>query len=135
VFKIIKKRDGRRVKFTPDKIVTAIAKAGAATGEFDERTAFKLADRVLDRAEKELQGVPTVEQIQDVVEGVLMNSKYHDTARAYILYRDERNKAREGASQLIQTYRTIAYTMAEEDSSDVKRSNANVDSNTAMGKM
>jgi len=134
MYQYIKKRDGRKVQFDTNKIVVAISKAGKATGEFDERVALKLADRVLERAEKVLGDVPTVEQIQDIVEETLMASKYHDTARAYILYRDERSKAREGASQLIQTYRTIAHSMAEEDS-DVKRSNANVDSNTAMGKM
>ncbi|GHU07365.1 anaerobic ribonucleoside triphosphate reductase [Alphaproteobacteria bacterium] len=136
MYKTIKKRDGRKVKFTPEKIVSAITKAGEATGEFDERMAWKLSDRVLDKIDKDLgeKSVPTVEQVQDVVEDVLMNSKYHDTARAYILYRDERNKAREGQSQLIQTYRTIAHSMADEDS-DVKRGNANVDGNTAMGKM
>ncbi|MDR1300271.1 MAG: anaerobic ribonucleoside triphosphate reductase [Candidatus Nomurabacteria bacterium] len=135
MYKFIKKRDGRKAKFTPEKIVTAISKAGQATGEFDQRTALKLADRVLDKAEKELgKAVPTVEQVQDIVEDVLMNSKFHETAKAYILYRNERTRAREGNSRLIQTYRTIAHAMAE-DNSDVKRSNANVDSNTAMGKM
>jgi ribonucleoside-triphosphate reductase len=132
--KTIKKRDGRKVKFAPEKIVSAIAKAGQATGEFDERKAFSLADRVLDKIEKDLKEVPTVEQIQDAVEEVLMNSSYKDTARAYILYRNERTKERESKSHLMNTYRTIAHAMADEDS-DVKRSNANVDGNTAMGKM
>jgi ribonucleoside-triphosphate reductase len=134
MYKTIKKRDGRKVKFAPEKIVAAISKAGEATGEFDERTAFTLADRVLDKIEKDLKDTPTVEQIQDIVEEVLMNSHYKDTARAYILYRNERTKERESKSQLMNTYRTIAHAMAEDDS-DVKRSNANVDGNTAMGKM
>jgi ribonucleoside-triphosphate reductase len=136
MYKTIKKRDGRKVKFTPEKIVIAITKAGQATGEFDERMAWKLSDKVLDKMESVLgkTATPTVEQVQDIVEDVLMGSKFHETAKAYILYRNERNLAREGKSQLVQTYRTIAHAMAEDDS-DVKRSNANVDSNTAMGKM
>lgn len=134
MYKTIKKRDGRKVKFAPEKITNAMAKAGEATGEFDERTAFKLADKVLDRIEKELKEMPTVEQIQDIVEEVLMKSKFHDTAKSYILYRNERTKERDSKSKLMSTYRTIAHAMAEEDS-DIKRSNANVDSNTAMGKM
>ena len=134
MYKTIRKRDGRKVKFSSEKIVSAITKAGEATGEFDGRKAFQLADRVLDKIEKDLKEIPTVEDIQDIVENVLMNSSYKDTARAYIVYRNERTKERESRSQLMNTYRTIAHAMADEDS-DVKRSNANVDSNTAMGKM
>ena len=69
MFKSIKKRDGRIVDFNEANIASAIAKAGQSTGEYDLRLAETLSDRVLKQAEKELgKSIPTVEQIQDVVE-------------------------------------------------------------------
>lgn len=136
MYKFIRKRDGRKVKFTPEKIVAALTKAGEATGEYDAKTAMKLAERVLDRAEKELTSkIPSVEQIQDITEETLMASNYKQTARVYILYRQERSRIRDSKSRLMSTYKTIAHAMAKDDKDDIKRSNANVDSDTAMGKM
>jgi ribonucleoside-triphosphate reductase (formate) len=96
VFVSIKKRNGTIVPFNPDKITTAIARAGSATGEFEEGTAGKLTLRVLNLAHQALPGeVPTVEQVQDIVEEVLASSPYKATAKAYIIYRDQHARIRE----------------------------------------
>lgn len=92
----IKKRDGRLVKFNAEKITNAIAKAGAATGEFDVMSAKKLTIKVLNLAEKLFDNkVMTVEEIQDIVEEVLLASPYRRTARAYIIYREQHARLRE----------------------------------------
>ncbi len=135
MFKRIIKRDGKIVKFDPEKIVDAIAKAGLATEEFKADRARALAEKVVERAgEKITARTPNVEQIQDIVEEVLMESSFKKTARAYIRYRQERSRIRTAKSDLMMIYRTISHADASEDS-DVKRSNANVDGNSAMGKM
>jgi len=135
MYRSIKKRDGRVVRFNPEKIVEAISKAANVTEEFSEKEATKLAEKVLERAQKEIpEKIPTVEQLQDIVEEVLLESKYKKTAKSYITYRQERNRIRIAKTGLMQVYKTIALAQAEEDS-DVKRGNANVDGNTAMGKM
>ena len=135
MFKKIKKRDGKIVNFNPDKITDAIAKAGLVTEEFKADRAKALADKVLKRAEETIKTrTPSVEQIQDIVEEVLMESSFKKTAREYIRYRQERSRVREAKSDLMNIYRTISHADASEDS-DVKRSNANVDGNSAMGKM
>ena len=135
MFKKIKKRDGKIVNFNPDKITDAIAKAGLKTEEFKYDRAKAIADKVLKRAEETIKTrTPSVEQIQDIVEEVLMESSFKKTAREYIQYRQERSRIREAKSDLMNIYRTISHADASEDS-DVKRSNANVDGNSAMGKM
>jgi len=96
LFKKIKKRDGRIVKFDSEKITNAIAKAGSATGEFDRKIAERLTLRVLDLAQQSISDkIPTVEDIQDVVEEVLLSSPYRKTARAYIIYREQHARIRE----------------------------------------
>ncbi len=95
-FTQIRKRDGRFVPFDPSRITEAILKAGRATGEFMEDTAGILTDRVLELAAGAMaDGVPNVEWMQDLVEQVLLASPYHKTAKAYILYRDQRARIRE----------------------------------------
>lgn len=135
MFKKIIKRDGKVVDFDPDKITEAIAKAGLATEDFKHDRAKQLSDKVVKRATETIKArTPSVEQIQDIVEEVLMESAFKRTAKEYITYRQERNKTREAKSNLMEIYRTIAIADASEDS-DVKRGNANVDGNSAMGKM
>lgn len=135
MFKKIKKRDGKIVNFNAEKISDAIAKAGLATEEFKAEKAKKLAEKVLKRAEETIKTrTPSVEQIQDIVEEILMESSYKKTAREYIRFRQERSRIREAKSDLMNIYKTISHADASEDS-DVKRSNANVDGNSAMGKM
>ena len=90
MYATIRKRSGKTAKFDIDKIILAIEKAGAETGEFERPVATRLAKRVIEQAEETIkQKVPTVEQIQDVAENVLLASKYKKTAKAYILYRDQ----------------------------------------------
>jgi ribonucleoside-triphosphate reductase (formate) len=95
MFENIKKRDGRVVVFDSQKITGAIAKAGNATGEFEERDARKLTLKVLTLAHELRLGVtPEVEEIQDIVERVLLDSPYYKTAKAYILYREQHARIR-----------------------------------------
>jgi ribonucleoside-triphosphate reductase len=95
VFVSIKKRNGLIVPFKPDKITTAIARAGGATGEFDETAAHRLELRVLSIAQQALPvEIPSVEQIQDIVEEVLLSSPRR-TARAYIIYREQHAQIRD----------------------------------------
>lgn len=82
--------------FEKDKISAAIAKAGRAAGEFAEKEAKILTKKVLSRAQKQITDeIPNVEQIQDIVEGVLLRSHYKKTAKAYILYRDQHKQLRD----------------------------------------
>ncbi len=100
MFEQIEKRDGRIVEFDSSKITAAIAKAGQATGEFEEREAKKLTLRVLTLAhELRLGPVPKVEEIQDIVERVLLDSPYYRTAKAYILYREQHAQIRRIATR------------------------------------
>jgi len=92
----IKKRDGRLVKFNAEKITNAIAKAGAATGDFDSTVSKMLTIKVLSLAEKVFDNrIITVEEIQDIVEEILLSSPYRKTAKAYIIYRDQHARLRE----------------------------------------
>ncbi len=100
MFKKIRKRDGTIVDFDAEKITNAIAKAGEATGEFDRRIAKRLTLKVLNLAQQVIKDdIPSVEEIQDIVEEVLLNSPYKKTAKAYIIYRDEHAKIRELVSK------------------------------------
>ncbi len=95
MFEKIKKRDNRIVDFDSSKITAAIAKAGVTTGEISDREARKLTLRVLTLAhEIRLGPTPEVEEIQDIVERVLLDSPFHRTAKAYILYREQHAQIR-----------------------------------------
>ncbi len=95
-FSHVQKRDGRLAAFDFAKIQTAITKAGQATGEFETETADQLALRVLNLAQMMLITTqPSVEQLQDLVEEVLLTSPFKKTAKAYILYRDQHARLRE----------------------------------------
>ncbi len=96
VFTQIKKRDGRIVPFDSSKITSAIASAGKATEEFEEKEAKKLTLRVLTLAHEMCNGdsIPEVEEIQDIVERVLLDSPYYKTAKAYIIYREQHAQIR-----------------------------------------
>lgn len=96
MFRKIKKRDGRVVKFEAGKITDAIAAAGKATGEFDRKGAEKLTLKVLNLAQQAVADkIPTVEEIQDIVEEILLSSPYRKTTKAYIIYRDQHARIRE----------------------------------------
>jgi anaerobic ribonucleoside-triphosphate reductase len=93
----IKKRDGKIVDFNPVKITEAIWKAAQAVGGKDYKRAAELTDKVINLLEKELKRseIPTVEQVQDVVEKVLIEDGHAKTAKAYILYRKQHQDMRE----------------------------------------
>ncbi len=100
-FTRVRKRDGRLVPFDSRRITDAIARAGAATGEFDGETAHRLALRVLTLGTLVFfKEIPSVEKIQDLVEEVLLDSPYRKTAKAYILYRDQHARMREISTQV-----------------------------------
>ena len=130
----IKKRDGRDVDFDIGKISGAISKAFDATyrpGSYELATT--LAMEVMSILELEGEEAPEVEHIQDIVEKVLMDNGFITAAKAYILYRNERSRRRQMNTRLMQTYEEI--TFADARDSDVKRENANINGDTAMGVM
>lgn len=95
MFAQIKKRDGRVAKFDSSKITNAIQKAGEATGEFNGREAKKMTMKVVTLAmDLRLGPIPEVEEIQDIVERVLLDSPFYKTAKAYIIYREQHNQLR-----------------------------------------
>ncbi|MCL2406682.1 MAG: anaerobic ribonucleoside triphosphate reductase [Defluviitaleaceae bacterium] len=130
----ILKRDGRRVPYADDKISQAIKKAFIAVSDFrDDDYCMRLAREVGLEVYFRYDDAPGVEQIQDVVEEVLIKHGHTRVAKAYILYRAERSKARERHTHLMKVYEEI--TFSESVDSDRKRENANVNGDTAMGTM
>ncbi len=95
MFEQIKKRDGRVAAFDSSKITNALIKAGEETKEFNGREAQKMTMRVLTLArDLQLGPIPEVEDIQDIVERVLLDSPFYKTAKAYIIYREQHNQIR-----------------------------------------
>ncbi|MBQ2764324.1 MAG: anaerobic ribonucleoside triphosphate reductase [Firmicutes bacterium] len=134
MIKSIIKRDKREVPFNEDKITQAIVKAFSASGSSNrEDTAKVLTKEVLSVLEESGKSTPEVEEIQDVVEDVLMRNGFVQTAKAYILYRAERNRKREMNTNLMRIFQDITFKSAKD--SDIKRENANIDGDTAMGTM
>ena len=128
------KRDGRRVAFDIDKIAVAVYKAAEAIGGKNHETAYEIAKKVCEYIENDL-GItePTVEQIQDAVEKVLIEDGHAQTAKAFILYRGERTKIREMNTRLMKVYEDLTFKDSSEN--DLKRENANINGDTAMGTM
>ena len=91
----VKKRDGSIVAFEEDKIANAIFKAAKSVGGKDMEEARRLASKATIHLEKEVEGIPTVEQVQDLVEKVLIEAGHAATAKAYIVYRQKRAELRE----------------------------------------
>ena len=130
----IKKRDGREVAFDKQKIVNAIYKAANALGGTDYEESVYVADMVVRYLEEHLgEAVPTVEQVQDVVEQMLIENGNARTAKEYILYRADRTRVREMNTRLMKIYEDLTFKDAKDN--DVKRENANIDGDTAMGTM
>ncbi len=135
ITKIIK-RDGREVPFNLEKIANAIFRAAQAVGGSDYDEAMSLAIEVSERIEEEFcqtDEYPSVEDIQDMVERVLVKHGHARTAKEFILYRAERNKIREMNTGLMKTYEDLTFKSALDN--DIKRENANVNGDTAMGTM
>ena len=132
--KKITKRDGRTVDFNVDKIADAIFKAAQVLGGKDKEMAMYLAKQTeLYLLEVCHNQVPAVEQIQDAVEKILIENGHARTAKDYILYRAERTRARDMNTKLMKIYEDLTFKEAKEN--EIKRENANIDGNTAMGTM
>ena len=129
----IRKRDGRTVTFNIEKIANAIFKAAQSVGGNDYDEALFLAGKVGDVLLEMDNETPSVEQIQDIVEKVLIEEGHAATAKAYILYRSNRTRAREMNTRLMKVYEDLTFKSAKD--SDIKRENANIDGDTAMGTM
>ena len=136
MIKSIRKRDGRVVPFEREKIEQAIENCFMASGtRKTQETARELTDLVIAEVERDesLPDVPGVEQIQDTVERVLIEKGFVRSAKSYILYRAERSRVREMNTRLMKTFEDITYKDAID--SDIKRENANINGDTAMGAM
>ena len=133
MIKCIEKRDGRKTEFDLKKIADAIFKAARAVGGNNYQEAERLSHQVKDIIEKENIETPTVEHIQDIVERVLIKNGHTRTAKEYILYRAERTKIRVMNTKLMKIYEDLTFKSAKDN--DVKRENANIDGDTAMGTM
>ena len=129
----VTKRDGRKVPFNVEKIINAIFKAAKAVGGTDYEEASKVAEEVCRMAETQFGDTPSVEQIQDLVEKVLIERGHAQTAKAYIVYRYERTRSREMKTNLMSVLNELTFHSAKD--SDIKRENANIDGDTAMGTM
>ena len=135
----IRKRDGREDHFIPERITRAIFLAATQVAkqegtEADYATAEYLTDRVVALLNKEYRDtVPSVEQVQDAVIKVLIETGHAKTSEKYILYRAERSNVRNMKTRLMKSINEI--TFADSYDSDLKRDNANIDGNTAMGTM
>lgn len=127
----IVKRDGSQVIFNSEKIMSAIRRAGDATGEFDEDESALLTNQVTKVLRHRFsKGVlPTIEQIQDVVEQVLISANYYTTARAYIVYRENRNKSRQDKKTLIDVASSVNEYLERAD----WRVNANANQGYSLG--
>ena len=128
------KRDGRVVLYDQNKIAAAILKALEASGDGNAADAARVANDVQRDIESlHTAELPSIETIQDAVERQLMNHGFNAAAKAYILYRANRTRAREANTALMKTIDEITHIDAR--ISDMKRDNANIDGNTAMGSM
>ena len=128
------KRDGRVVLYDQNKIAAAILKSLEVSGEGNAADAARVANDVQRELETRFPtDAPNIEAIQDTVEQQLMNHGFNAAAKAYILYRATRTRAREAGTSLMKTIDEI--TNIDARISDMKRDNANIDGNTAMGSM
>lgn len=132
----IRKRDGRIVPYDGDKIQQAVLRAfeasGSAKGMETARLIRQQVETELENNES-ISGTPSVEEVQDAVERVLIERGFVRTAKAYILYRAERSRVREMNTRLMKVFEDITYKDAVD--SDIKRENANINGDTAMGSM
>ncbi len=129
----IRKRTGEVVSYDSSKITDAIRKANFES--VDPTFGTTQLRSLTEQVEKEIftKQVPPVEFIQDTVERVLIKNNYASTAKAYILYRAEHTKIRQAQGSLMEIYRELTFKNAKD--ADIKRENANIDADTAMGTM
>jgi ribonucleoside-triphosphate reductase len=129
----IRKRNGAVVDFDAKKICNAIFRANRAVK--DENISDAQLDGLTEEVARQVSGggVPSVEQVQDAVEERLISHDFAKTAKAYILYRAEHAKIRQAEGDLMGIYRQLTFRDAKDI--DLKRENANIDADTAMGTM
>jgi ribonucleoside-triphosphate reductase len=129
----IKKRTGDVVAFNAQKITDAIRKANLESTDetFSKHRLEVITKNIIDKVPEKT--VPTVEHVQDLVEKILIKSNYASTAKAYILYRAEHAKIRQAQGDLMDIYNELTFKNAKD--ADIKRENANIDADTAMGTM
>ena len=134
MFNSIIKRDGRKVPYDISKISYAIQKSMEASGRKSNQDCDKLAKIAEEKLREKFNGEdPNIEDIQDMVETVLMENGYAFVAKKFIVYRTERTKSREMNTRLMRIYDELTNT--DSNNSDIKRDNANIDGDTAMGTM
>ncbi len=134
MIEMIVKRDGRQVAFDSSKITDAIYKAAQVLGGNDRETAEDLTCKVIDYLTEQLHETrPTVEQVQDAVEKILIENGHARTAKEFILYRAERTRVRDMNTKLMRIYEDLTFKPAADN--DIKRENANIDGDTPMGTM
>ncbi len=127
MFNLIRKRDGRTTKFDPRKITDAVLNAAQAVGGHDHTMALEITTQVLQLLRQQFNDkIFSVEDVQDAVEKILIEGGHAKTAKAYILYRAERTRIRDGKTKLMDT---VADILVETD-----RENANI-SNSPSAKM
>lgn len=133
--KKIVKRTGDVVAFNETKITDAIRKANldSADTAMTESAMSDLTAKVIDVLLADGVTLPTVEQIQDTVEKILIAANFANTAKSYIIYRAEHAKIRKSEGDLMQIYNELTFKKSED--ADIKRENANIDADTAMGTM
>lgn len=134
MIKSIIKRDGRQVDFDPSKITDAVYKAAKSCGGSDRKTANIITNKVISLYEAfNPNSIPTVEEIQDLVEKVLIEEGHAQTAKSYILYRNDRSRMRDAKSDLTKVINEITFSKSID--SDIKRENGNINADTSMGTM
>ena len=125
----IKKRDARVEDFSSSKLIKAISKCFAEVHNTNQALVYEIANSV----QSKISDNTAVETIQDLVEQELVKRGMYDEAKAYIIYRHDRAKARDANTQLTKIFDDI--NKIESSELDLKRENANIDANTSMGTM
>ena len=126
----VAKRDGSLQAFNAAKIQSALARAGAATGEFDDATAARLAGRVVAAlALRSCAQPPQIDDIQDCAEQALIVAGFIRTARAYIAYRDQHQRLREDRHTLLDVATSVNEYLDQQD----WRVNANANQGYSLG--
>ncbi|GAB4279899.1 MAG: ribonucleoside triphosphate reductase [Candidatus Rifleibacteriota bacterium] len=126
----IENRRGEICPFNPEKIRSAIERAGKATGEFGMVESIRMTSQVVNvLAHRHQNGIPTVEEVQDVVEHILIANNYFITNRSYIIYREQHKQMREGRRSFVDSISSINEYLGHQD----WRVNANANQGYSLG--
>ena len=139
MIELVRKRDGRIINFNEDRITRAIFLAATnVTEKENRRPDYRLAEELTQDViklinSKHSNGIPSVEDIQDAVVKVLIEKGHARISEEYIVYRTERSRVRNSKTRLMKAIEEITFEDAND--ADIKRENANINGNTAMGTM